>query len=71
MSVEVTAAMSANVWKILVKVGDEVKEDDELLILEAIKMEIPVYSPVAGKVSAIKVAEGTQVDGEQVLMVID
>ena len=39
---EITAPMSGKMWKILVKVGDAVSEDDEVAILEAMKMEIPV-----------------------------
>jgi len=71
MSVEVTAPMSANVWKILVKVGDSVQRDDELLILEALKMENPIYSPADGKIAAINVAVGETVEPDKVLMVIE
>jgi len=71
MSEEVTAPLSGKVWKILVKVGDEVQYEDELLILEAMKMENPVYAPADGKVAAIKVAEGDQVEPDQVLIVIE
>ncbi len=45
MSEEITAPVSGNVWKILVKVGDSVQCDDELMILEALKMENLIYSP--------------------------
>ena len=71
MSEEITAPVSGNVWKILVKVGDRVKSDDELMILEALKMENPVYAPSDGKVAAIKVAVGEHVESDQVLMVIE
>ena len=71
MSEEVTAPLSGKVWKILVKVGDEVQYEDELLILEAMKMENPVYAPADGKIAAIKVAEGDQVEPDQVLIVIE
>jgi len=71
MSVEVTAPMSGNVWKILVKVGDSVQRDDELLILEALKMENPIYSPADGKIAAINVAVGETVEPDKVLMVIE
>ena len=61
MSVNITAPMSGVVWKIHVTVGEEVAEDDELLILEALKMENPIYAQSAGKVVEIKVKEEDQV----------
>jgi acetyl-CoA carboxylase biotin carboxyl carrier protein len=71
VSVEVTAPMAGNVWKILVKVGDQVSYEDELLILEALKMENPIYAPADGKVKEIKVAEGTKVEANTVLLVLE
>lgn len=71
MSEEVTAPVSGNVWKILVKVGDSVQADDELMILEALKMENPIYASADGKIAAIKVAVGDQVESHQVLVVIE
>ena len=71
MSTEVTAPMSGSIWKLLVKVGDQVSLEDELLVLEAMKMENPIYAPVDGKIAEIKVAEGTKVEANQVLLVIE
>jgi acetyl-CoA carboxylase biotin carboxyl carrier protein len=71
MSEEVTSPVSGKVWKILVKAGDQVQAEDELMILEAMKMENPIYSPADGKISAIKVAEGDQVEPNQLLLVIE
>jgi acetyl-CoA carboxylase biotin carboxyl carrier protein len=71
MSEEVTSPVSGKVWKILVKAGDPVQEEDELMILEAMKMENLVYAPVGGKIGAIKVAEGDQVEPNQVLVIIE
>lgn len=71
MSEEVTAPVSGNVWKILVKVGDAVQAEDELMILEAMKMENPIYATADGKIAAIKVAVGDAVESNQVLMVIE
>ena len=71
MSEEVTAPMAGNIWKIHVKVGDKVQYEDELMILEALKMENPIYAPVDGTVSEIKVAENDAVEANQVLMVLD
>ncbi len=52
---EVRAEMVANVWQVRAEVGQEVAEGDELVILESMKMEIPVLAPQAGKVIAIHV----------------
>ena len=71
MSEEVNAPMAGNIWKIHVKVGDQVQYEDELMILEALKMENPIYAPVDGTVSEIKVAENDAVEANQVLMVLD
>ena len=71
MSVEVTAPMSGSVWKILVKEGDEVAEEDELIILEALKMEIPICAPSDGKVAQLKVAEEDKVETNDVLVVLE
>ena len=48
MSIEVEAQITGNVWKIETQVGAEVEEDDVLLIIESMKMEIPVEAPAAG-----------------------
>ena len=71
MSVEVTAPLSGSIWKLLVKVGDQVKLEDELIILEAMKMENPICAPVDGKVAEIKVAEGAKVEANQLLIVLE
>ena len=54
----VHADMAANVWKVLVSPGDPVDEDTPLLILESMKMEIPILAESAGVVVAVHVAEG-------------
>jgi acetyl-CoA carboxylase biotin carboxyl carrier protein len=55
---EIRAEMVANVWKVVVAQGDSVEGGDTLVILESMKMEIPVVSEVSGTVSALHVAEG-------------
>lgn len=67
---DVKSDMVANVWRVLVSEGDTVEEGQELVILESMKMEIPVTAPAAGKVSRT-VAEGIQVDEGDVLVAID
>ena len=71
MSEEVTAPMAGNIWKIHVKVGDPVKYEDELMVLEALKMENPIYAPTDGTVVEIKVSENDTVEANQVLIVLD
>jgi acetyl-CoA carboxylase biotin carboxyl carrier protein len=56
--VDVKTEITGNVWKIVAKVGDELEEDAPILILESMKMEIPVSAPEAGRVQAILVEEG-------------
>jgi len=58
MPTEVKAELVGNVWKVEAKPGDQVEEDDILVILESMKMEIPVVSEVAGTVGRIAVHEG-------------
>jgi acetyl-CoA carboxylase biotin carboxyl carrier protein len=55
---EVRAEMVANVWKVVAAEGDHVAEGDTLVILESMKMEIPVLAEGAGVVTAMHVAEG-------------
>jgi acetyl-CoA carboxylase biotin carboxyl carrier protein len=57
----VPAPITANVWKVLVSEGSEVSEGDTLVILESMKMEIPVESPHSGKVKKLYVQEGGSV----------
>jgi len=71
MSTKVESPMQGKIVEILVSVGDEVAEDDELLILEAMKMENPVYAPADGVVKEILVKEKDSVESEQVLMVLE
>jgi acetyl-CoA carboxylase biotin carboxyl carrier protein len=68
--VEVAAHITGTVWKIQVKVGDAVKEEQALVILESMKMEMPVESPSDGTVTAISVAEGQSVEEGDVLLVL-
>jgi acetyl-CoA carboxylase biotin carboxyl carrier protein len=71
MSVELKAPMPGKILEVLVKVGDKVKEDDEVIMLEAMKMENPIYAPADGTVKEIKVKANDSVETEQVMMVIE
>jgi biotin carboxyl carrier protein len=66
----VQAEISGTVWKLLVAVGDAVAAEQELLILESMKMEIPALAPDAGVVQRLLVAEGEAVGEGQPLLVI-
>jgi len=68
-TVEVPSPITGTVWKIVVSVGDRVAEDQPLVIVESMKMEIPIPAPEGGIVDAIKVAEGDTIsEGDVVLL---
>ena len=68
---DVVAEMVANVWKVVVSAGDSVGMGDALVILESMKMEIPVESPVAGTVREVRVEEGGVVQEGDVIAVVE
>jgi len=67
----VKSPVVGSVWKIQVAVGDTVAEDDELIILESMKMEIPVEAEASGVITAINVAEGDLVAEGDALATLD
>lgn len=71
MPTEVEAQITGNVWKIEKAVGDDLQEEDVILILESMKMEIPVEAPCGGRLAEIRVAEGDAIEEGAVLAVID
>ena len=68
---EVKAEITANVWQVHVEAGQTVAEGDTLAILESMKMEIPVESPVAGTVTEVKVKPEDQVQEGDLIAVIE
>jgi len=70
LSIEVESLIAGSVWKIQAKVGDEVEEEEILLIIESMKMEIPVEAPEGGQVLEIRVQEGQAVEEGDVLVVL-
>ena len=68
---EITAPMGGKVLDVKVKPGDSVNEDDEVLILEAMKMELPVVSPTAGTVKEVKCSNGDTVEADAVLITLE
>ena len=69
--IRVRSEIAGSVWKIEVAVGDTVAEDDPLVILESMKMEIPVPAPMGGRLAKIHVAEGDLVEEGQVVATIE
>lgn len=65
---EVKSQISGTVWQVLVEVGQAVSEDEDLIILESMKMEIPVTAPRDGKVAEILVAPNQPVQDGAVLI---
>jgi acetyl-CoA carboxylase biotin carboxyl carrier protein len=68
---EVRAEMVANVWKVMVAAGDTVEDGDTLVILESMKMEIPVIAEVSGTVAELRVSEGDVVQEGDIIAVIE
>ena len=68
---DIVAPMGGKIMSISVNVGDTVSEDDEVGILEAMKMEMPISAPEAGTIKEIKVNEGDAVDADQVMIVLE
>ena len=68
---EVESEVTGNVWKILLEVGADVAEGDVIMILESMKMEIPVESPAEGKLVELKVSAEDQVEEDQVVAVVE
>lgn len=68
---DVRAEMTANVWKVLVAVGDAVSDGDAVAILESMKMEIPVIVEQSGVVTSVDVAEGDVVQEDDLIAQID
>ena len=71
MGTPVTVPMVGKIISVSVKVGDRINEDDQVAVLEAMKMEMPVVAPVTGTVKEIRVAPGQEVEAEAVIAVIE
>lgn len=70
-TLNIEAEVTGTIWKVEVKAGQLVSEDDTLLIVESMKMEIPVTAPADGRVAEVKVMEGDAVTEQQVLVILD
>jgi acetyl-CoA carboxylase biotin carboxyl carrier protein len=69
--VEITSEVTGNVWKIQAKVGDQLAEEDVIMILESMKMEIPIEASSAGKLVELLVKEEESVNEDQVVAIIE
>ena len=68
---EVESEVTGNVWKVLLEVGASVSEGDVIMILESMKMEIPVEAPCAGTLAELLVVPEDQVEEDQVIAVVE
>ena len=68
---EVKASMAGSVWKVLVNTGDSVQEGDDVIILESMKMEIPIAAESSGVVKEVKVNEGDFVNEDDAPVVLE
>jgi acetyl-CoA carboxylase biotin carboxyl carrier protein len=71
MGCKVLAPMVGKIVKIKVKVGDKVEEDQEIIVMESMKLETSVFAPCSGVVKEIKVSEGDRIEEDDVLAIIE
>ena len=71
MTQEIVAPLDGKVFQLKIKAGDRVEEDEEMLVIEAMKMETPIFVPCDGTVREIRVKEGDEVTENDVLAIID
>ncbi len=71
MAEELTAPLAGKILSISIEPGGQVEEDEEAMVIEALKMENPVYVPMDGTVKEVRVSVGDTVEEDQVLAVIE
>jgi acetyl-CoA carboxylase biotin carboxyl carrier protein len=71
MATEVEAQIAGSVWKIEKSLGDSVDEEEVILIIESMKMEIPVEAPCSGRLVELRVGEGDAIEEGAILAVIE
>ncbi|XAH23317.1 acetyl-CoA carboxylase biotin carboxyl carrier protein subunit [Xylophilus sp. GW821-FHT01B05] len=67
---ELRSEVTGSVWKVLVQPGAKVAAEEPLVVVESMKMEIPLLAPAAGEVFSLLVEEGEQVEEDQLLVVL-
>lgn len=68
---QIVSNMAGSVWKILVQIGDQIEEDQDVVILESMKMEIPIAAEEKGTVKSIKAYEGEFVNEGDILIELE
>ena len=68
---EITAPMGGKILDVKVKVGDTINEDDEVIILEAMKMELPIVATSSGTVKEVRCNKGDAVEADAILIVLE
>jgi acetyl-CoA carboxylase biotin carboxyl carrier protein len=68
---KIIASMAGSVWKVLVQVGDQVEAGQDVVILESMKMEIPIEAELGGTVKEVKVAEGDFVNEGDIIVEVE
>jgi acetyl-CoA carboxylase biotin carboxyl carrier protein len=68
---KIIASMAGSVWKVLVQVGDQVEAGQDVVILESMKMEIPIEAELCGTVKEVKVAEGDFVNEGDIIVEVE
>jgi biotin carboxyl carrier protein len=71
MTEEVLAPLAGKIIQMDLEVGQAIEEDDEILVIEAMKMETPVFAPCSGTIKEINVSEGDDVEEDDLLAIID
>ena len=71
MENKIVAPRAGKIMQLNIEVGAKVEEDEEAIIIEAMKMETPIYSPCNGTVKEIKVKEGDTVEEDDVLAIVE
>ena len=68
---EIKSQIKAIVWKVVKEVNDNVAVDEDIIILESMKMEIPITSEISGTIKSIQVNEGDEIDEGQVVAIVE
>ena len=68
---QIKAELAGNLWKIVVREGQQIHADETLMIMESMKMEIPVTAPLAGRVTKLHAREGDTVQEGQLLIEVE
>ena len=68
---EIKSQIKAIVWKVVKEVNDNVAVDEDIIILESMKMEIPITSEISGTIKSIEVKEGDEIDEGQVVAIVE